>query len=204
LGLRSCSQWQIPSIELGFEKLHRRARSTAFLTEVPTLLGANFPGRLQQISRLAKVRRERDRASALAFRPWRRTHAFLQVPEDFEWNRLQPVCFLNCIVTQTKVKRKQAEACSTQTGMAHSGSCGGAASANAKPQRGGTLISPRVPPRRGLASHSTHPHCFRCGLRLVASLRDFPERRDDGLIYIGEFKALQKDHSFSFENALRK
>jgi hypothetical protein len=22
-----------------------------------------------------------------------RTDAFLQVPEDFEWNRLQPVCF---------------------------------------------------------------------------------------------------------------
>jgi hypothetical protein len=64
---------------------------------------------------------------------------------------------LNCIVTQTKVKRKEAEACSTHTGMAHSGSCGGAGSANEKPQRGGTLISARAPPRQGSASLHESP-----------------------------------------------
>ena len=45
----------------------------------------------------------------------------------------------------------------TVPNVAHSGSCGGAGSANDKPQRGGTLISPRVPPRWGSASLHASP-----------------------------------------------
>jgi hypothetical protein len=78
--------------------------------------------------------------------------------------------FLNCIVTQTKVKRKQAEACSTQTGRA-----------NDKPQmeRGGTLISHRVPPRWGsVVSLHASPQ-LPLWATLVSSLRDFPERRGE-------------------------
>jgi len=48
------------------------------------------------------------------------------------------------------VKRKQAEACSTQTAIEPTG-------ANDKLQRSGTLISPRVPPLRGSASLPRSP-----------------------------------------------
>jgi hypothetical protein len=67
------------------EKSLRIPRATrAFLTEASTPLGAKFQSKLNK------------------FR-------VLQRSEDFEWNRFSARLLLNCIVTQTKVKRKQAE-----------------------------------------------------------------------------------------------